>query len=64
MAKAAMMVALSGSVALVVTVEDHKTMAEGGAQTRPPPHNAVHTNTCQNTNTRKGQAQCCIAAHI
>ena len=36
MAKAAMMVALSGSVALVVTVEDHKTMAEGGAQTRPP----------------------------
>ena len=30
-AKAAMMVALSGSVALVVTVDYHKTMAKGGA---------------------------------
>ena len=35
-AKAAMMVALSGGVALVVTVLNHKTMAKGGAQTRPP----------------------------
>ena len=42
-----MMVALSGSVALVVTVDYHKTMAKGGAtphQPRPDPqpHNATH----------------------
>ena len=51
MAKASMMVALSGSVALVVTVGDHKTMAKGGAQTRPPTTqcytHVVHTKTCQ-----------------
>ena len=35
-----MMVALSGSVALVVTVENHKTMAKGGAQT--PNHTMLH----------------------
>ena len=35
-----MMVALSGSVALVVTVDYHKTMAKGGAQT--PNHTMLH----------------------
>ena len=48
-AKAAMMVALSGSVALVVTVDYHKTMAKGGAHTRPdqtPNHTMLHTSGC------------------
>ena len=53
-----MMVALSGRVALVVTVENHKTMAKGGAQT--PNHTMLHkmqiqkyshTNANTNTNT-------------
>ena len=44
-----MMVALSGSVALVVTVDYHKTMAKGGAHTSPdqtPNHTMLHMSVC------------------